>query len=88
MCNILDTQVIIYNLISSDKPTFKKGCQFIANIAVFFFRVMLFSEKEDFICKQPDTDVFQPIKSQWFYNHFKTRQVFKINKYKLKGYFS
>lgn len=60
MCNILDTQVIIYNLISSDKPTFKEDCQFIANIAGFFFRGMQsFSKKEDFICKQSDTDIFQ-----------------------------
>lgn len=88
MCNTLDTKVIIYNVTSSDKPTFKEGHQFIANLAVIFFFFFeacnnFQSKKEDFICKQSDTDIFQSIKSQCFYTHFKTWQVFKINKYKL-----
>lgn len=36
MSNTLDTKVIIYNVTSSDKPTFKEGPQFIVNLAVIF----------------------------------------------------
>lgn len=63
MCNTLDAKVIIYNVTSSDKPTFKEGHQFIANLPVIFFFYKeacnnFQSKKEDIISKQSDIDIF------------------------------